>query len=45
MVFLELNGISIQDPEGRLYRTLIDVASGTLDKVGLAQLMRALAGE
>ncbi len=42
LVFLELNGISIQDPEGRLYQTMIDVASGVLDKLGLAQVFRGL---
>ena len=45
LVFLELNGISIQDPDGRLYQTMIDVASGVLDKLGLAQVFRELAGE
>ena len=45
LVFLELNGITIQDTEGRLYQTMIDVASGTLDKLGLAQVLRALAEE
>lgn len=45
LVFLELNGISIHDPEGRLYPTMIDVASGAMDKLGLAQVFRGLAGE
>jgi death-on-curing protein len=45
LVFLEINGISTQDPEGRLYETMIDVASGVLDKLGLAQVFQGLAGE
>ncbi len=45
LVFLELNGISIQDPDGRLYHTMIDVATGVLDKLGLAQVFRGLTGE
>ena len=45
LVFLEINGISTQDPEGRLYETMIDVASGVLDKLGLAQVFQRLAGE
>ena len=42
-VFLEINGISIQDPEERLYQTMNDVASGALDKFGLAEVFRRLA--
>ena len=45
LVFLEINGISTQDPEGRLYETMIDVVSGVLDKLGLAQMFQGLAGE
>jgi death-on-curing protein len=42
LVFLELNGISIEDPEARLYEAMMDVASGSLDKLGLAEVFRAL---
>ena len=45
LVFSELNGISIQDPEGRLYQTMIDIASGDLDKLGLAKVFRDLGRE
>ena len=45
LVFLELNGISNQNPEGRLHQTIIDVAAGDIDKLGLAQVFRRLAGE
>jgi death-on-curing protein len=45
LVFLELNGISIEDPEGRLYEALMDIASGAMEKLGLADLLRALPQE
>ena len=45
LVFLELNGISIEDPEGRLYEALMDIASGSMEKLGLADLLRALPQE
>ncbi|GAW91341.1 type II toxin-antitoxin system death-on-curing family toxin [Calderihabitans maritimus] len=44
LVFLELNGVSLEDPEGVLYATMMDVASGKLDKQGLAKVLRRLAG-
>ena len=42
LVFLELNGIPIDDPEGILYQALMDVASGCLEKLALAKILRAL---
>ena len=42
LVFLELNGISIDDPDGLLYQAMIDVASGSLEKLALAEILRAL---
>ena len=42
LVFLEINGISIQDSEEPLQRSMIDVASGALDKLGLAEVFRGL---
>ena len=44
-VFLEINGVSITDSEGRLYRVMMDVASGALDKLGLAKVFRSLSRE
>jgi death-on-curing protein len=41
--FLDLNGIVIADPEGRLYGAMIAVAERGLDKGGLAQVFRDLA--
>jgi len=42
LVFLELNGISIEDPAGRLYEALMDIASGSMEKLRLADLLWAL---
>ena len=43
IVFLDLNGILISDPESRLYQAMIDIAEKTMDKFGLADLLRELA--
>ena len=43
LVFLELNDTSLKDPEGRLYRDMTDVATGALDKLGLASIFRLLS--
>ncbi|HDZ62313.1 MAG TPA: type II toxin-antitoxin system death-on-curing family toxin [Nitrospirae bacterium] len=43
LVFLELNGISILDPAGKLYHAMISIASGKLDKSELAKIFRKLA--
>lgn len=42
LVFLEINDISIQDPDGLLYQAMVDVASGALDKLGLIEVFRGL---
>lgn len=42
LVFLDLNGIEIADPGGRLYEAMIALAERRLDKPGLAELLRAL---
>ena len=42
LVFLELNGISIDDPEELLYQAMMDVASGSLEKLTLAEILRVL---
>ena len=42
LVFLELNGVTIADPEGRLYHAMMGVASGGLSKLGLAEVLRRL---
>lgn len=43
LVFLELNGVDLRDPKGRLYQAMMDVAARRLDKKGLAALLSALS--
>jgi death-on-curing protein len=43
LVFLDLNGVVIADPEGRLYDAMIEIAERRLDKVGLAGVLKSLA--
>ena len=45
LAFLEINDASIADTEERLYGAMMDVASGALDKLGLAKVFRALSQE
>ena len=42
LVFLELNGISLKDPEEKLYHSMMSLASGKLDKAGFAIILRNL---
>ena len=42
LVFVELNGVSLSDPAGRLYQAMMDVAAGDADKRALADAFRAL---
>lgn len=41
-VFLRLNGISLDDPEHRLYDAIMDVARGDPEEYGLAWVFRTL---
>jgi death-on-curing protein len=43
IVFLDLNGVVIADPEETLYDAMIAVAERRLDKGGLATVFRALS--
>lgn len=43
IVFLDLNGVTIRDPDGRLYDAMIAIAERRLTKPGLAALLRELA--
>ena len=43
LVFLDLNGTVIPASESRLYQAMIDIAERTMDKAGLADLLRDLA--
>jgi death-on-curing protein len=42
IVFLDLNGVAIRDPDGRLYDAMIAIAERRMDKPGLATLLREL---
>ena len=43
LVFLDLNGIEIDDPEGELYEAMMLVAESRKDKSYLADILRKLA--
>ena len=43
LMFLDLNGVELDDPEEQLYDAMIAVSARTLDKPGLARLSRDLA--
>jgi death-on-curing protein len=42
LVFLELNGISISDPEDKLYDSMMNIASGKMTKEEFADILRIL---
>lgn len=43
LVFLDINGHVLDDPDGRLYGAMMDLSRRALDKPGLAELLRELA--
>ena len=43
LVFLDINGWLVADPEMHLYDAMIAISSRALDKRGLAELLRSLA--
>lgn len=43
LVFLDLNGIQIEDPNGKLYRLMMNVAQGKAGKPDIAKLFRELS--
>jgi death-on-curing protein len=43
LVFLELNGITISDPRGKLYDAMIALASSKLKKTEFADILRSLS--
>jgi death-on-curing protein len=43
LVFLDLNGVIVIDPQERLYDAMIDIAERRMNKDGLADLFRILA--
>jgi death-on-curing protein len=44
LTFLRLNGVSLFDPDGRLYAAMITIGTKRMDKRGLAGLLRELTG-
>lgn len=42
LVFLELNDIEIQDPKQKLYKTMLAVAQGKMDKNEFSDLLKRL---
>ncbi len=45
LVFLEINGVSLLDPDGRLYEAVTNLAAGRIRREELAALLRALPRE
>ncbi len=43
LVFLELNGISIEDPRGELYSLMMRVAAGKTGKDAIAAMLKRLS--
>lgn len=42
LVFLELNGVSISDDKGQLYKAMMEIASGNLGKTEFAGILKSL---
>lgn len=42
LVFLELNGIGISDPQGKLYDVMLKLSTGKLNKSEFASILRKL---
>ena len=42
LVFLEISGVSIADPEGKPFDAMMAIATGKLDKLGFAAVLRNL---
>jgi death on curing protein len=43
LVYLDLNGVELTDPEGKLYRLMIKVATGKANKEDIARSFKELA--
>jgi len=42
LIFLELNGINISDPNGKLYKDMLALAEGKFNKEEFAEILREL---
>jgi death-on-curing protein len=45
LVFLDFNGVTVLDPQEKLYDAMIAIAERRMDKDGLAELLRELSIE
>lgn len=45
LVFMDLNGITILDPQAKLYDAMIAIAERQMDKEDLAELLRELSAQ
>lgn len=45
LVFLEMNGISINDPKQKLLDGMLNIAEGKMDKIDFAKVLKSLAGD
>ncbi len=43
LVFLEINGISVLDPSGKLYDAMMGIAEGRIDKPTFAKILKGLS--
>jgi death-on-curing protein len=43
LVYLDLNGVDLKDPEGKLYRLMMNVANGKAKKKDIARAFKELA--
>jgi death-on-curing protein len=42
LVFLELNGVRLMDPKEKLYKSMISLAAGEVNKAEFAEILRSL---
>ena len=45
LVFLDINGISLNKPNDKLYLALIEIAEKKMDKEGFSKLLQSLSEE
>ena len=45
LVFLEMNGVSLSDPEGKIYEAMISLSAGKMNKKDFATILQKLKGQ
>lgn len=45
LIFLDMNGVSVNDPKGLLFDTMLDVAKSKITKTQLSDVLRHLPNE